>query len=285
VAFTLYSAAGVPLSYAHTWTDFYKGIDAQGPYYTCSFLFNNWADSDTVPNQMMGKTTLTGGTGGTITRVTPMPHPLSPNLWCQEANVEGVGAPVLASTGFPYYAAGFQVHAKFRVSLPQGVIDPATDPYGAQQIDPANPILWCSQSLDFDEELVTMTNSQAKWQSDTSTATGVPVVMRIGLTVMDLTFHRVPYLPVAAIRSLRGNCNSAVVLGGAVGCVLFKGARTSAEESSDGTVVQSVQYRFVERSIPWYSGIRPDTLAADVLTTNGTTPIVPTADLTPLLAL
>jgi len=248
-------ATTLPYNFAHCWDEMYKGCDEQGPYYEVKYVFDNWADSDAVVNALKG---VTVRTGGVTTRNPPHQHPLSPNLYCMSARVEGIGRPVRNPQGYPGYDGGFFVRATYRAPLIEGVINPADDPFGAQQIDPATPLLWCTQELDFDTETIIVPNTQFKWASD-MTASTVPLKVTVGLSTLRLTYHRVPFTPTAQMRAYRGRVNNAAFLGGAVGCVLFKGGQTRREYATDGTVTRQVTLVFLERDRPWTQTLRRDT--------------------------
>lgn len=242
------------LSHAHMTADFYKGADAQGPYYVVQYLFDDWADSDQVVNELMG---IAYRVGSTTVRLPPHQHPLSPNLYCQSARVVGQGSPVLNAPGLPAYDGGFVVEAEYRTSVGQGLILPADDPSNLHQIDPTTPVLWCTQELDFATEAITVPDHAYLWTSDLTLA-DTPVKIETSVTTMSLTFHRLPYLPMTAVRAKRGKVNDATFLGAAAGTVLFVGAKTTREVTTDGAVTQRVQLVFKEREHPWNYFFRKD---------------------------
>lgn len=55
-------------------------------------------------------------------------------------------------------------------------------------------------------------------------------------------------MPMAAVRAKIGKVNDATFLGAPAGCVLFRGAKTTRESNTDGSIVQKVQLTFEERS-------------------------------------
>lgn len=273
-------AITLPVRFAHMWEEMYKGIDDQGPYYDVIYLIDNWADSDLVINALKGITT---SVGGKITRGLPHQHPLSPNLYCQTARGEGVGGPVLNNNGLPNYDGGAKIRATYRASVLEGVLQAADDPFGFQQIDPTTPLLWCTQELDFDTETVVIPNHSFTWASDGKLAS-VPYKATIGITIMRLTFHRVPAMPMGIFRQYRGKVNNAPFLGGDTGKVLFKGGSTVRDYNTDGTVVQKVTLNLFERDQPWYNSLRPDKLVWDALIDGTGSKSYTVTNLQPLLA-
>lgn len=230
----------MPLTYpfAHVVESFSKGIDQQGPFYQVKYLFDDWANSDDVVNQLRGYTVRSGDT--TI-RVPPHTHPLSPNLYCTEAYAEG-GQQVNNANGLPAYTGPFTVTATYRGSSYVAAGQPG-DP---NSIDPTTPVPWATQELDFEDELYTIPNHTFIYQSD-KVHSVVPMTIHVPITVMTITFFGLPYLPTPAIRSLRGKVNNATFMGSPTGCLLFKGGKTHREFNTDGTVVQTVSLVFHER--------------------------------------
>jgi hypothetical protein len=268
-------------SYAHSWDTFHKGSDAQGAYYTCDFLFNGvpWSESDSIHNQIMGLPARVGGK--TVYGDGPMQHPLSPNLRAVECDIEGIGAPITNAQGYPNYDSGFVAHVKFRT-----ITWLANDPQNLNAIDPTDtpPILWCTQELDFATERFTVPNHQFKWQT-LNKPMGVPILVKVGITIMKLTFEQVPYMPSGPIKSLRGKVNNAPFLGGATGCVYYRGGRTIRTFLSDGTVCQRCEMVFEERDKPWVQFMRNDSMTWDTPVDGSGNKLYTAADLSPLISL
>lgn len=275
-------AITLPVNYTHIYPEFTKGVDAQGPYYNVEYLFASWADSDKVLYALLGQTTYIAGV---VVKGGPHQHPLNPNLYCCAAEVvEGYGLPVLNTDGLPNYTGGFKVRATYRMGTLDGSINYSDDPAGVNQIDPATPLLWCTQEVDHETEVITLPNHQCTFFSD-GKAANVPVKIEVGLTILRLTFHQLPYLPMGVARDLRGKINSKKFLGAAIGTVRFRGATTIRDYSSDGSIVQKVALTFVERDHDWNFVFRPDTLKWDGLVAPGGLSPYTYADLTPLVQL
>ena len=270
-------------NYAHLWETMRKGLDDQGPYYNVDYRFDNWADSDDVANQLMG---YTQRVGTTTIRVPPHQHPLSPNLYCTDVQIEGLGQPILNTNGYPDFDSGFIAHATYRSSpwILQGEVDPGNN----NQIDPSNPILWATQELDFDTEEYVHEKNQYKWlapgEGVDGKLSGIPVKVTVGITTMTITFQKLPYLPMTHVRNLRNKVNDATFLGAAKGKVLFKGGRTVREQNTDGTISQMVALTFQERTQEWNKFLRRDKLKWTYLW-DGTDFPFEEADLTPLINL
>ena len=254
----------------------YKGIDDRGPYYRVSYYFTNWNDSDNVANQLRG---YTQRVGGTTVRQPPHQHPLSPNLICMSCDIEGCGTPILNSQGYPYYLGGFKANCEYRTAT-WGPL-PLNDPENVNQLDPSNPVLWCSQEIDFEDEVYILEKNQYIWESDSSPSK-IPVKVTVGVTSMILTFPQLPYLPIATVRSLRNKVNSVAVLGVGIGKLWFKGARTVRELNTDGELCNKATLVFKERDVEWNKYLRPDG-TWDYLKNGSSARVLAAGDLTPLL--
>ena len=274
-------ATTLPYNYAHCWEEMYKGIDEQGPYYEVKYVFDNWAQSDDVINNLIGAVSRTGGL---TTRNSPHQHPLSPNLYCRTARAQGASSPVLNAGGLPNYSGSYFIWATYRPRSWDGVIQASDDPYNLEQIDPSTPILWCTQELDDDTEVIVIPNHAYQWLSD-GTKAGVPFKKFVNLIVMRLTFHRLPYMPTGAIRPYKNKYNTSTFLGASSGKVLFKGCQTQREASTDGSIVQRATLTFIEREANWNSYWRRDTMAWDTMVDGSSNATYTGADLTQLLRL
>lgn len=273
----------LPVAHSHLIQGFTKGVDQNGPFYRVVYNIANWSDTDAFCNALMGFGTLAGPiTGGTITKGAPHAHPLSPNLYCQSATVvEGLGNPVLSSNGYPDFDGGALIQAEYRPSP----FDFGPNPN--HQIDPEKPIPWCTQEIDFGTELYTIKDNNFVYLGGSLSGdeTGMPAKIQIPITTLTLTFHKLPYLPMIAVRQLRGRVNSTEFLGAATGTVLFKGAKTSREYNEDGTICQKVVLTFAERdgAHPWNSLPSPSGLTWQPVVDGFGNKFYDTADLNPLI--
>ena len=272
------------IDYVHAISGFSKGIDTQGPYYNVEYLISDWANGDTFANALVG-----------IGQSEPHRYPLSTNLVCTSAVVAGRGRVEINSDGYPLYQDGARITATYRSSgsglafggsFSNVVLD---DPGYAHQIDPTTPLVWCTQELDFGVESFAMPNTSYVWESDGASAQ-IPVVMDVNVTTMSLTFHRRSALPMSSVRALRGRLNDDTFLGAATETVLFVGAQTTREASTDGTVTQRVRLVFKERDVSWNKFLRPGKMPGsdanwDYLKDSGAVRRFKTADLSPLVAI
>lgn len=241
------------ITYVHRIQYFSKGVDEQGPFYDVEYEIDDWANADDFVNALMG-----------LGRTEPHRHELSANLTCTRAVATGQGRPTLdAVNGLPGFGGGAIIRATYRAgSVGAGGFGSAAGIAVGEiphQIDASTPIIWCTQELDFEVETITHPTSTYKFSSDNRPLT-TPLQVDIGITVMSLTFHRLPYMPMTRVRAARGKLNNAVFLGAAAECVLFRGAKTTRERNTDGTVTQKVGMIFVEREVSWNKFLRDDKL-------------------------
>lgn len=274
---------GFSVNYAHAWETMQKGIDNQGPYYEVSYYFSDWADSDRVANELRG---YTQRSGLTTIRQGAHQHPLSPNLCCADVKIEGCGAPVLNSSGLPYYSNGFFAHCTYRVPPYQQY--PAQDPGNQHQIDPTTPIIWCTQELDYDTETYVHESGKYVWETGDALngePTDVPIKVSVGITSMTLTYHQLPYLPMTVVRSLRNKVNSATFLGVDAGKLLFVGGKTTRDINENGDISQRVVLLFKERDVDWRMFLRKDKLDWAKIKDGSSNYVFSSADFTPLVQL
>lgn len=239
---------GIPT--ANTIEYFEKGIDEQGPYYLVQYYINNWSDSDTFINALLGYTTNSGsGTGGVV-KTSPHQYPLSKNLLCRRARAIAPGCAKLGSSGLPDFYGGALIQAEYRAPLWQAY------PNTQEQIDPATPLPFCTQEIEHSTETYTLPKKKMVFGTLTgnsfsagSTSTEQDFRIQVPVTNLTLTFHLSPNLYVATntIRSIRGCVNSATFLGAAAQCVLFRGCRTTRNYDAAGNVVQEITLSFAER--------------------------------------
>lgn len=273
-------STALPFPYAHTTRYFSKGMDAQGAYYKVEYLIGSYLDTDAMVNALLGQRT---ATGLAITSISPHQHPLSPNLYCKSADViDGLGAPALNALGYPGYEGGALIRCEYRPLM----FDIESNPEQSFDPDGVEPILWATQELDFGAETYTIPNANYLYGGgpNNNKPTSVPVKVTIPLTTMTLTYERLPYLVMAAVRTLRRRVNTTTFLGASAGLVLFEGARTSRQFNSDGSVTQKTGLVFQERdaAYPWNSLPARNSLAWYPVADSAGNTMYPTADLTAL---
>jgi hypothetical protein len=271
------------IDYVHLIDGFSKGIDDRSPWIRVVYKINSYDDTNKFANALLGFGTSTGPiTGPTVTKGVPHACPLSTNLYANSATViEGLGSPILNADGFPNWDGGALIQVEYRP--PPCNFSGADNPN--HNFDPSTPITWATQELDFSTQTFTLPNSKMKFV-DTNDPVDVYVKFEIPITIMTLNFAKVPYMPMTAVRNCRGRVNDATFLGSPAETVLMKGAKTTREFNTDGSVVQRVVITFEERDAahPWNSlpSASSPTFRA-VISQTGSVKMYRTADLSQLL--
>lgn len=264
------------ITYVHSIKYFSKGIDQGGPFYNVEYQIEDWNDSDAFCNALKG----VGGTlVGTHTSFTePHRHHLSPNLICVAAEAFGRGRPTVDNSptgpGLPAYSDGAIIRARYEAAVNAGnsggggIMSPADDPGFLHQVDPEQPVLWCTQQMRAWVEVLTMDNHKYKFQSTGKTFPS-PVQFRFPHATYDLTFHQIPYLPKKLLRAALGRIHYVVgspttrFLDEEPETILFDSYDTLREANSAGSVVQKVHLVFQARSYSWNKALRPDRMPGD----------------------
>lgn len=255
-----------------------EGIHYGGPVAQKKYLVA-WNDRYAFANAMLGLVSGQGGTNPNITFTNPQQYPQSLNMWAREISIEGVGKPTQGpiQLQFPYAIVTVQY------AVPQfGYLT-----YPDQSIDPTNPYVWATQELDFGREMLTIENSTLKlanghWLNSTNNY-AVPIPH----CIMSITLHKVPYLPAAQIiTAMQKPLNNATYLGVDAGYLMFNGAKSHMEASTDGSYTQELTLSFAYRPILRWDEIfdpQPPNSPQQVRNLTTSAPILDRSDLSTLV--
>jgi hypothetical protein len=250
----------VDVEYVHGIELFRKGVDQMGPYYTVSYHLDGWEHTDAFVNALTGAGTLQPA----------HQHPLSPNLLCMEAHVEGT-KPVLspsppAVSGMPAYTGPCVVRAVYRSPVIGGGFPGAAwDPGWQHQIDPSDPILWATIELTSNTEVITHPSQSYVWASD-STPVTTPVQIDIGILIMSITFHKLTFLPHGPMDTYKNRIHNGAggtFLGAGDELVWFQSYRTRMGVNHDGTATRDATLVFAKRDVSWNMLLRPDRMPGE----------------------
>lgn len=269
------------VSLKEVWDGLKKGSGPSGPYVEKSYLLEDWGSSNAVVNALRGTINLSGGS--TLT-VPPHACPESPNLYCVDAQVEPQCEIDAKDGGRPKFR-----HAIIRCrygTVPYNAL-PSMDPNGANSFpNDANPNTAYTYALcrmRFSTEIVRIPGSAYKF----STAPQLPVDTPVGISVgvADLVFTRkfVPRLPIALILSKINGINDATLFGQPRGTIMFRGADTEEEYSTDNTKCQQLVLTFKWREYDWNKQHRPDESSWDSIQDGSGNKPYTYRDLRPLL--
>lgn len=122
------------------------------------------------------------------------------------------------------------------------------------QIDVANPILFCEQAIDSASRTIPIDGYKLEYIGAPSgtVAEGPVYVFEIQSTIV-LTFPFVPYIPWNYLREYIGKVNDRPMFGCDAGTLLLEGPSMRQETYSDGTNRTSCVLRFAYRQLGWNS--------------------------------
>lgn len=229
---------------------FEEAIRDQGPVATKKYLCP-WAGRYAVANAFLGLSSYSGGPSGAVTLTRPLSYPESANMWAREISIQGEGRPTQGGNQIQFVQAIITVN--YGVPQFSYVANPNQD------LDANHPYVYATQDIDFAREMVTIEKSALKLANN-HLLKEVHYAFPIAQAVMTIQLHKVPYLPAPQIiLALQKPLNSATFLGCDPGYLMFNGAKTHEEASSDGTLTRSITYVFAYRPIlRWDEMFDPD---------------------------
>lgn len=236
---------------------FQENASQQGIGATVAYLVPTWSDRYTVANTLLGLSTVTGVSF--ITHSRPLQYADSPNMWAQRVTIKGVGKCTQGPRQLQFASAVVQCD----FGIPDFHYDRTSDPGGRNSFDPLTPYVYATQAIGFGGEIIQIKPNTLFVNDGVNTKHSEAYGKPVQLVTMNLTLHKLPYLPPAATRALPGAVNSASFWGCATGTLRFDGIRTQIQRNSDGTVTQNADYAFVYRPEAAWDKI--------FTTTNGTT--------------
>lgn len=121
--------------------------------------------------------------------------------------------------------------------------------------DENEALQYATQEIEFDSQEVAVPNKFLRLTDGTKI--DQPYNLRLAIISMKLTWHKVPYFPVSALKTYVGTLNDATWLGNSRGTVMFDGASTVRELDSKGDVTQKVMMSFKFRKKDWNQIIHP----------------------------
>lgn len=233
-----------------------------------------WSDCFNFVNAMIVPATAPGG--GLITYTVPYRLPaavVATPVYAQSFDIEpcGVDEALNITTSLPNQgmAAGeFYSHAIVTVNFEQlpHTWDALDDPQNQNQLDPANPIVMCEQSVKFADIMEPRQGMNFVFASDSKPVQGE---VAVPLTQADLVlrFPHVPYMPWFMLKPYLNRVNSATMFGCGAETLLLKSPETTAKQSIGGgqsMIEQDVVLTFRYNEDGWNKLPRPDGTLATV---------------------
>lgn len=221
--------------------------DMESGYTATVKYLMEWQYAFTFVDQIFARAK--AATVGPITYYMPYRFPPAvANLYASAFTLTPCGASGAPITSYGGLAPGeYFTHATVAVTfktLPASQNALADDPNGQQQLDPANPITMCEQSVKMISKMETR-----KAGSFYYSTTGKPVATDFSVIAPEcklvLTFPNVPYLPWHLVKPYVGTVNDVTILDCLRGTLLLEGMDTKCIQTSQG-MSQAVQLEFSE---------------------------------------
>lgn len=238
------------------WDNYREGVGPQGPYVDKSYLLEDYSKRQAVLNAMRGVITLSGSS---TLSVPPHECPDSTNLHCVDAWSEPQGEIDDKAGGRPRFNQAI-IRARYGVIpyTPLATLDPNGANSFPNDVSPNQPYTYALCRMRVSSEIVRVPGSAYTFAS----APNLPVDTAVGISVgvADLVFTRkfVPKLPMELILSKINGINSNTMFGQPVGTIMFRGADTEEEYTSNGGKTQQLVLYFKWREHDWNRQHRPD---------------------------
>jgi hypothetical protein len=211
-----------------------------------------WDDAFTFVNQAMGFPS--AASVGPIVQTDAYRFPPSPTLMASDFEIEPCGVDGVTGPMLGLNPGEFWTHAKITLTFgtPTYVVGgagSADDPNNLQQLDPSNPLTYCTQSVRLSGRAETV---QGGYELDDTfeQVKGPMTVIQVEAQLV-LTFPRVPFLPWQKIYPYIGRVNDVPILGVPRGQLLLEGTDIEATSTSAGLINQSVQLVFSAQDHDW----------------------------------
>jgi hypothetical protein len=215
-----------------------------------------WTDREAFINQALGLTT--GSSGWPVPQI-PWDCPFQPNsgllassFSCVPHTVQdGISASDNTVAGHFLYA-----HVQIGFERPRYDFD---TPTAQNQIDIANPILFCEQSIEYSGRTLVRDGYKLEYSGAPSGTVPVGPVFQIEVqSDIVLNFPFVPYIPWNYLEPYIGKSNNATLFGKPAETIAFLGASLRQETMSDGTNKTSCALRMSYNSTGWNKQLATD---------------------------
>jgi hypothetical protein len=253
-----------------------EGVREGGPYAVKKYLCD-WGSRYQLANAFLGLVNGSGGKTPSVTFQKPQQYPESRNMWAREIAIKGVGQPTQGPLQLQFPKAIITVN----YGVPQfGYLQ-----YPDQNLDPSKPYIYATQEIHFSREMVAIDNSSCTLANGHSLNTTIPYSFPLPVANLTIQLHKVPYLPWAQIwDSMQNPLNDSTFLGVDRGYLMFNGADTHEEASTDGTYVQELTLNFSARGIlAWDEMFDPDGVSGPQIVYYNGSGIIGTSDLSLLI--
>lgn len=233
-----------------------EGCDDQGVWARKDYGVN-WLDRFQFCRDVMGVSSQTGGIGGSWNRQFPLQYPDDPLLYAKSLEIKPV-KPWYTTSPLSYKQA--IVTVTFRA--PSWNVTTNDDPFFLNSFsqDPEENagLIYCTQELDWGADWITVPTSDATFATSGEKITDASLPRRVAVARMVLTYHNLPYMPLAKVFAYVDVLNDDVFLGRPRGTVMLEGSKTIRERDAAGTVTQKLTISLKTRVQDWNKKLKKD---------------------------
>lgn len=212
-----------------------------------------WSDAITFVNQVL--VAPSAERLGLITWNAPLQFPpigltgvnRTPPIYCQGFRIKPMGAGNAENLGTnaglapgEFFDTAF---VTLRFESVSYINQAGDDPFNLNQLDPANPITACEQSVKLRGKMRTTKSKGWIYKTSGKSVNGDFAVPETE-AVLVLKFPRIPYLPWQLVAPYIGKCNSNAMLGVGEGALLLEGLDTDVTPATDGSIAQKAVLEF-----------------------------------------
>jgi hypothetical protein len=215
-----------------------------------------WSDRETFINQALGLTS--GGSGWPLPQI-PWDCPFQPNSGLLASSFSCVPHTVRDDVSpTDNTVEGHFLYAHIQIGFERPRYDFQT-PTAQNQIDIANPILFCEQSVEYSGRTLVREGYKLEYVGAPSTVVPVGPVFQIEVqSDIILNFPFVPYIPWNYLEPFIGKSNDRTLFGKDPETIAFLGASLRQETMSDGTNKTSCALKFSYNSTGWNKQLATD---------------------------
>jgi hypothetical protein len=215
-----------------------------------------WTDREAFINQALGLTT---GSSGWPTPQVPWDCPFQPNSGLLASSFSCVPHTIQGSiSASDNTVAGHFLYAHIQIGFERPRYDFDT-PTAQNQIDIANPILFCEQSVEYSGRTLVRDGYKLEYVGAPSGTVPVGPVFQIEVqSDIVLNFPFVPYIPWNYLEPYIGKSNNTTLFGKPAETIAFLGASLRQETMSDGTNKASCALKMSYNSSGWNKQLAPD---------------------------
>jgi hypothetical protein len=233
----------------------------QGGYRAVVPYLVAWADAFAFHDQIM--LAASAQTVGLITFSPPYLFPAAPNahIYAASARIEPVGSDGLVyPAGYGLVPGEVFLYAKITVVFEalRFPSDFGNDPGNLHQLDPANPITMCVQTVQMSGRSETRPREGYRFDGDPLAPPPKDPSILVTEAEIILDFPLVPFLPWKKVRPYLNTLNIQPIFDCPVGTALLAGTNITPGSNTQGRLSQQVQFRWLVQDDDWNHETKDD---------------------------